>query len=65
MRVVLPLDMKGLKGKVSSEFIKIVGTKERIEFFDTYTTEGLSKKLIEIPRDRKRIMDHAYNVFSN
>lgn len=61
MTVGFPEGLKGPKDLVD-EYLMVLGTKEPISFRESYSLEEFNSRLLEIPRQNKRVVRRAYNV---
>jgi hypothetical protein len=61
MTVVFPEGVKKSK-RLVDEHLMVLGTKNPIKFLGAYSLEDFHTRLLEIPRQDKRIVRRAYNV---
>lgn len=61
MTVGFPEGTKGSKNLVD-EYLMVLGTKKPIKFRGEYSLEEFNARLLEIPRQDRRIVRRAYNV---
>lgn len=61
MAVEFPKGMKKSKALVD-EYLMVLGTRKPISFRDAYSREEFNARILEIPRQDRRIIRRAYNV---
>ncbi len=61
MTVGFPEDIKNRKDLVD-EYLMVLGTRKPINFRGEYSLEEFNARLLEIPRQNRRIVRRAYNV---